>query len=263
MRAIFAIASTTVGEAIRRRVLLIILLLGLAFLIIVPGLSILSPRSEKQVAINLTLGAIQMTSALIAVILTIFMIPNEIERRTIYTILSKPVQRWQFVIGKYLGAVAALGMMIGLMLVVLLAVSAIQFKPFTLADAANLAYQPLMYFFQMSLLAAVAILFSTFVTPLVNFFLSSGTFIAGTTFSTLFQTLTENRDTAPIIKSITWFVQFLLPNFGRFAVQNQITNPGQEIVNPVGYFVGSVVYSVTYIGAMIALACIIFDRREV
>ena len=50
------------------------------------------------------------------------MIPNEIERRTIYTILSKPVQRWQFLLGKYLGAVLALGLMMALMTVVILGV---------------------------------------------------------------------------------------------------------------------------------------------
>jgi len=105
LRPILAIAATTVGEAIRRRVLLVILLIGVLFIVVAPGLGILSARSETTVLRAFMLGVIQGVSMIIAVILTVYMIPNEIERRTIYTILSKPVQRWQFLVGKYLGAV--------------------------------------------------------------------------------------------------------------------------------------------------------------
>jgi len=95
-RPIASIAATTVGEAIRRKVLLIILLIGVLFLVVAPGLGMLSARSETTVLRGMMLGIIQLTSAVIAIVLTVYMIPNEIERRTIYTILSKPVQRWQF-----------------------------------------------------------------------------------------------------------------------------------------------------------------------
>ena len=81
MRAIFAIAGTTVGEAIRRRVLLIILLIGVLFLVVAPGLGVLSARSETTVMKGMMLGIIQLTSAVIAIVLTVYMIPNEIERR--------------------------------------------------------------------------------------------------------------------------------------------------------------------------------------
>ena len=101
MSVILSIARTTMGEAIRRRVLLVILLVGVLFLAIAPALEALSPRQELTVLRALTLGVIQLTSAVIAVVLTVYLIPNEIERRTIYTILSKPVRRWQFLVGKY------------------------------------------------------------------------------------------------------------------------------------------------------------------
>jgi ABC-type transport system involved in multi-copper enzyme maturation permease subunit len=69
------------------------------------------------------------------------MIPNEIERRTIYTILSKPVQRWQFLVGKYLGAVFALALMMGMMSAVMLAVFYFQQQP-DMARMAELAKGP-------------------------------------------------------------------------------------------------------------------------
>ncbi|MCC7102242.1 MAG: ABC transporter permease, partial [Fimbriimonadaceae bacterium] len=163
MKTILSIAATTVGEAIRRRVLLVILLIGLLFLVVAPALNILTARQERTVLVGLTLGVIQLTSALIAIMLTVYMVPNEIERRTIYTILSKPVQRWQFLVGKYLGAVAALGMMIGFMTIVLLITFALSQNERQIANLAPLVKAPLMNFFQMSLLSAVALMFSTFV----------------------------------------------------------------------------------------------------
>lgn len=84
MRPILAIAATTVGEAIRRRVLLVILLIGVLFIVVAPGLGILSARSETTVLRAFMLGVIQGVSMIIAVILTVYMIPNEIERHDLY-----------------------------------------------------------------------------------------------------------------------------------------------------------------------------------
>src|SRR2546421_11340413 len=151
MQPIWAIASSTVGEAVRRKVLLIILLIALLLISIIPALSVLSVRTETSATISTIFFVIRFTSALIAIILTIYMIPNEIERRTIYTILSKPVQRWQFLLGKYFGAVAALFLMIFLMSIVMITLFVIFQHPDT-AKIAEVAKQPLFYFIEMCLL---------------------------------------------------------------------------------------------------------------
>lgn len=262
MRPILSIASTTIGEAIRRKVLLIILLIGVAFLVVAPGLGVLSARSETTVLRGMMLGIIQLTSAVIAIVLTVYMLPNEIERRTIYTILSKPVHRWQFLIGKYLGAVGALGLMMALMSGVLLTVFAFYQK----SDAAQLAEilkAPLMYFIQMSLLASVAIFFSTFVSPLVNFFLSGGIYMLGTVFNPFFQTLSENPNTPTVAKVFALIVNTILPNFADYNIQNPIINPTQQIGNDTATFVRLAGYGVFYIAILIVGGIVVFDRREV
>lgn len=263
MRPILSIAGTTVGEAIRRRVLLIILLVGILFLAIAPGLSILSARQERAVLIGLTLGVIQLTSVVIAIVLTVYMIPNEIERRTIYTILSKPVQRWQFLLGKYLGAVAALALMMGMMTVVLIVVFAIQQQVFAPDQLAPLAKAPAMFFVQMSLLSAVAIFFSTFVTPLVNFFLSGGLYLIGSAFSSFFESLSQSQNVQPFAKGIATFANMILPNFAYYNVQNPLINPGQAIQNETVYYIQVTVYGLFYIGILLVGGILIFDRREV
>lgn len=261
MRSIFSIASTTVGEAIRRKVLLVILLIGLLFMIIAPGLGVLSARSELTVLKSMMLGIIQLTSAVIAIVLTVYMIPNEIERRTIYTILSKPVQRWQFLIGKFLGAVLALGLMMALMTAVLLFAFLYLQRDFN--AAIEVAKAPALYFIQMSLLAAVAIFFSTFVSPLVNFFLTGGIYLLGSLFAPFFKTLEENQKTPGGTKTAAMVVNMIVPNFSMFNTQNPIINPGQSIGTESGYYMKAAIYGGIYIGILIIAGILIFDRREV
>ncbi len=263
MRPIIAIASTTIGEAIRRKVLLIILLIGVLFMVIAPGLGILSARSETTVLKGMMLGIIQLTSALIAIVLTVYMIPNEIERRTIYTILSKPVQRWQFLIGKYLGAVGALGLMMGIMTAILLVVFFLQQASKDFSALAELAKGPAMYFVQMSLLAAVAVFFSTFVAPLVNFFLSGGMYLLGSLFNPFFQTLNDNAKTPMIAKIPAFIINTVLPNFANYNIQNPLINPTQTVRNESIYYVNITAYGIMYIAILMVLGILIFDKREV
>jgi len=262
VNAIVAIASTTVGEAVRRRVLLIILLIGLLLLSIISSLGVLSARSETSTMISTMYAVLRFTSALIAIILTIYMIPNEIERRTIYTILSKPVQRWQFLLGKYFGAVVSLFMMILLMSVVMITLFAIFQHP-DLAKIAEVAKQPLFYFVEMCLLAAVALFFSTFTTPLVNFFLSIGVWGVGTVLNPLYSSLSENSKNAPLMQSIAKFIIGIMPNFANYDVKNPIINPGTQIENTTFYGLTVIGYGLLYIGILLIAGMLIFDQREV
>jgi ABC-type transport system involved in multi-copper enzyme maturation permease subunit len=312
---ILSIARTTIGEAVRRRILLVILLIGILFLVIAPSLNMLTPRQETTVLKGLTLGVIQITSAVIALVLTVYMLPNEVERRTIYTILSKPVQRWQFLIGKYLGAVGALGLMIAMMTFTLLFVYAVmqsQEKPAApialfivtlialvaltnklkeraggqvviavmagglmatlywigmatgqLETFSDFGKTAAMFFIQMCLLAAVGVFFSTFASPVVNFFLSGGVYMIGSLFNTLFDAVAENADMSPFAKGAVQLLQSIIPNFQNFSVQNTTVNPNQFIRGEVYHYMNLTGYGVLYIAILLILGIIIFDRKEV
>lgn len=264
MSTILSIAKTTLGEAIRRRVLLIILLVGILLLVVAPGLNILTARSSFTTLTSFTLGVIKMTAALIAVVLTVYLIPNEIDRRTIYTILSKPVLRWQFLIGKYLGAVAAMALMIAMMTGIFIGVFYILKGDSASASVyADLAKGPLATFIQMSILAAVAIFFSTFVSPIVNFFLSGGVFVLGTIMSPLFQDLSGNADVNPVAKYAATFIHTVVPNFAQFDIQNSIINTGTAIRAEGFYFLQLFGYAIAYIGILLIAGILIFDKREI
>jgi ABC-type transport system involved in multi-copper enzyme maturation permease subunit len=260
-RPIFAIANATVGEAIRRKVLLIILFIATLFLIIAPNLGMLSARSETVVLKSMMLGIIQIASAVIAIVLTVYMLPNEVERRTIYTILSKPVMRWQFIAGKYLGAVLALGLMMSLMAVVMSAMFlAIKGNP---AEAIRLLQAVAMYFIQMSLLASVAMCISTFVAPLVNFFLSGGLFLVGTVLSPVFDTMQKSGSSAAWGKALAQILSVILPNFATYNVQNPLINPQQQIQSEASYYINAFGYGLMYIAIMLITGMLIFEKKEV
>jgi ABC-type transport system involved in multi-copper enzyme maturation permease subunit len=261
MRPIIAIAKATVGEAIRRRVLLIILFIAVLLLFIAPLLSVLSARQEQTVLTGFVLGIVQLSSAVIAITLTVYMLPNEVERRTIYTILSKPVQRYQFLVGKYLGAVAALALMMGLMSIVML----VQFGLLqgNWAKGIELLQGIGMFFVQMSLLASVAMCLSTFVAPLVNFFLSGGIYLIGTLGFAFFDSFSKNPNSPALGKVMSWIVSTILPNFSSYNVQNKLINPEVTILNPVQYAIQAVGYGIIYICIMLIIGMLIFDRKEV
>jgi ABC-type transport system involved in multi-copper enzyme maturation permease subunit len=261
MQAILAIATSTIGEAIRRKVLLIILLIALLLLSIIPALSILSVRTEVSATISTIFFVIRFTSALIAIILTIYMIPNEIERRTIYTILSKPVQRWQFLLGKYLGAVMALAMMMAIMTV--LALVMFYFNHHDAGKLADIAKQPVLYLVEMSLLTAIAMFFSTFVAPLVNFFLSIGFWLVGTVLNPLYDSFANNPHSQALTKFMAKAILYILPNFANYDVKNPILHPNVIIQNETSYYLKTVGYGVLYIAVLLVLGIVIFDRREV
>lgn len=317
MSVIFSIAKTTIGEAVRRRILLVILLIGILFLVVAPSLNMLTARQETTVLKSLTLGVIQITSAVIALVLTVYMLPNEVERRTIYTILSKPVQRWQFLIGKYLGAIGALGLMIAMMTLTLLFVYAamqgadtgnknigigvfigllivlvaianrvkdkaagqvvigvlaaalmatlywIGMETGLLDTYSEFAKTAVMFFVQMCLLAAVGVFFSTFASPVVNFFLSGGVYMVGSLFNTLFDAVAQNAQMPVFAKIAVQVVQSIVPNFQNFSVQNSAINAQMVIRGEMFHYLNLAGYGFIYISILLIMGILIFDRKEV
>jgi ABC-type transport system involved in multi-copper enzyme maturation permease subunit len=161
-----------------------------------------------------------------------------------------------------MGAVFALGLMILLMSLVMIILFYIFQHPET-AKLLELGRQAILYFIEMCLLAAVAIFFSTFVTPLVNFFLSIGMWLVGTVLNPLYDSIQSNQSASPIMQGVAKFVTSILPNFANYDVKNPIINPGQAIQNETTYYLGTAGYGLLYIAILIIAGILIFDRREV
>ncbi len=251
-----AIAKQTLEEMLRRKILLILLIVAVALIALGPSVGFLSPRESSAVLRSLGLAVILIAGLLITILAGIQVIPTEIERRTIYTVLSKPVQRYEFILGKFLGGIFTVFVMIAAMGIVFLGVLAWQEKHM----APEMIKGVVMTFFQMMLLGAMAIFFSTFATPVVNFFMSFGIFMVGN-MSVVTESLTKNPN--PATKIVSTVVHFLIPNFGNFNIQNKLIHPEVQISNENVFIMQNIVYALIYSGVLLILAILVFDRREV
>lgn len=257
------IARTTVGEALRRKVLNAFVMVGVAIIILAFAFGALSPREDLTLIKSMGLGVISLAGILITVILSINLIPNEIEKRTIYTILSKPVRRHEFLLGKYFGAIFTVLINIGLMgiaFVVAVAIKQIAYKA-GIGPALELFKGVFLIYMQMLLLCSVAVFFSVFLTPMVNFFLTFSIFIVGN-LSSMTQDLAKTNHN-PIVKAFFTIIHYLVPNFGNFNATNPLINPDVQIKSEGLFYAQNTIYALVYAAVLMILAILIFDRREV
>jgi ABC-type transport system involved in multi-copper enzyme maturation permease subunit len=268
MSTILTLAGGTFGEAIRRKILNVFLFVALAVMVV--GFAFMSFTTREQLVIvkSMGLGIISIAGVFISVILGINLVPNEIEKRTIYTILSKPVTRYEFLVGKFLGGLATVLFNIVLMGIAFIVITPIELHlvsrvTITLADWLPVMQGVLMIFFQLMLVNAVALLFSVFLSPFVNFFLSFAIYLLGS-MSTVTESLaTPGKDKNPIVVGIFKAIHFLVPNFGNFNIQNPIIHPDIQIADMAKYIMVNILYAIIYTLIMLLIAVLIFDRREV
>jgi len=260
----FVIARNTISEAIRRKVLVAFTIIGIAVIALTFSFGQFQARQDLTIVKGMGLGIISLAGLLITVILSINLIPTEIERRTIYTILSKPVRRHEFLLGKYLGALGTLLLNIGIMSIIFVAAFAVKqaiAHPDTMINPLSLFKASLMIYMQLLLLTSVSIFFSVFTTPLVNFFLSFGIFIVGN-MSSFTEDLAKNGSN-PLLKGFFLAVHYLVPNFGNFNYVNPLVNPEVQVKSEALFLGQNCVYALVYAAILMIIAILAFDRREV
>ena len=289
---IWSIATTTIGDAMRKKVLQI-------FLVVAIGLIVLSlsfsgtlsfstrqgPSSDLMYLKSFGLGLMAIAGMFISLVLGVSLIPQEIERRTIYTILAKPVKRYEFIVGKLLGAILTLAISIGLMGIVFVATVMIkahgagQSAASALAAArgidpssvsavqvfdANTVLGVVMIFLQFMVLSSVVVLFSVFLTPTVNFFMGAGVYLIGV-MASLTETLARAgvEKANPFVAGFYKVVHIIIPNFDKFNLTNQLLHPETQIGNIWKYTGQVALYAGLYALIMATLAVILFERKEV
>lgn len=259
MNTAIVIARNTISEAMRKKILNAFLMVGFAMLVLTFAFQQFAPRQELTLVKGMGLGIISMAALLITVILSINLIPTEIERRTIYTILSKPVRRHEFLLGKYFGAASTIFVNVGLMGIAF--VFAIILKQRGVdGQTLNMFKGVWMIYCQMALLSAVAIFFSTFLSPLVNFFLTFSLFIVGN-LSSFTMDLAKNTQNV-LGKGFFTIVHYVVPNFGNFNYTNPLVQ-NVEVKSEAALLTQNTIYAVVYATVLLILSILAFDRREV
>jgi len=262
MNTAFVIAANTISEAMRRKILNAFLMVGVAVIVFMFAFSTFSVRQELTLIKGMGLGIISLAGLFISVILSIYLIPTELERRTIYTILSKPVTRYEFLLGKYLGAIGTVA--INIVLMGILFVAAVAIKQITghqPVDAPLLFKGVLMTLMQLVLLCSLAVFLSVFTPPLINFFATLALFIIGSMSSVTYD-LAKNA-TNPLIKGFFTGIHYIVPNFGNFSYTNPLLNPEVKVQSEALFLTQNVIYSLVYSAVLLIIAVLAFDRKEV
>jgi ABC-type transport system involved in multi-copper enzyme maturation permease subunit len=255
MKRVSAIASNTFREAVRDRVLYNLILF--AVLIVASALLFgqISIGIEKIILINLGLSAVSIFGLVIAIFIGIQLVSKEIEKRTLYTVLARPVRRWEFIVGKFFGLAGTLVVNTFFMAIGFFGALLYLAHKFERADASLFAA---LYFIilQFVILIALALLFSSFSTPLLSAVFTFALFVIGTFAQDL-------REFAAMTSGATKYLAtgfaYIVPNFASLNVISSVAH-GQPVATDL--IVYNTLYALVYAATALSAAVIIFENRN-
>ncbi|GIW46055.1 MAG: hypothetical protein KatS3mg077_3337 [Candidatus Binatia bacterium] len=254
MSRVLAIARNTSRESIRNKVLYTVMLFAALLIGIASAFGAVSLGDSIKFVKDFALAGLSLFGVTATVVLGVTMVHNELQRRTIYNVLSKPVTRAEFLVGKYLGLMATLlVMMLGMAGAVLLVLGALEGKPDWQLVPAILAMVG-----EIAILAAVAVFFSTVVvTPALAGLFTVAAFIAGRSASWL--THFQSDEFPSALQWVATVLHYLLPHLDQLYVADRII-AGQAL--PLSLYVWAGTYALSYVVLLLVASLALFSRRE-
>jgi ABC-type transport system involved in multi-copper enzyme maturation permease subunit len=256
MRRAGVVALNTFREAVRDRVLynlVFFALLMIAASIVVGQISI---GIEQSVIVSLGLSAISVIGLLISVFLGVALVSKEMDKRTLYALLAKPVRRWEFLLGKFCGLVLTLtvntaAMALGLLLAMIYVKHSLERSDVVVLVA--------VYFIllKLALIVALALLFSCFTTPLLAILFTAGLYIVGLYVQELRNLPVQVM--TPVTAAFTKWLSYVLPNFENFNVMAMAAH-GRAV--PGTLILQNTLYAVIYCTIVLIAAAAVFARKN-
>ena len=266
MTAIRLVASAVYRESVRDRVPLTIVGFGVLLVAASYLIGQLTAGQDLKIIKDLGLAAINLLGLFIAIFIGINLVAKEVERRSIYNLLSKPVTRDQLLLGKYLGLVMTLAVNLGAMC---LAFYAVLFYQDWIATPGQRAAWPapamdwklliavVLIFGELMLVTAIALFFSAFAGPLVAMLLTFALWIAGHFNSDLRQF--EQVVDSPAAAYVARALYYVLPNFAPFNVKAEVVHGVPIAASHVAL---TLLYAGLYITMLLVAAMTVFRRRD-
>lgn len=249
-----AIAANVFREVIRDRILYLIGLYAAALLLAGRLLPEVAAATEAKILLDLALAAMPVFGLIVAIFIGTGLVNKEIEKRTVFVLIAKPVSRAEFIIGKHFGLSAVLAVFITAMTLSAIAILTIFKTPFPLA---NLLLTSSFLWLQLSLVSAIALLFSVFTSALLAMMLTFSVYLMGQLSQDLVQfgKLTKN----PTIEVATQGLYLVLPDLARLDLKNQAV---YNLIPAAPALFASALYALLYITFTLAIASLIFSQRE-
>lgn len=266
MATILRIAIHVFKDSVRDKVLYAIVLFAVLMISASLLLSQITAGQEVKIIKDLGLAAISVFGLFAAIFIGIGLVSKEVERRSIYGLLVKPMTRPQFVLGKFLGLVLTLAVNVTVMTLALYAVLA--YHESGLSEMSKKALEApaldpallkatFLILVELVVVTSVALFFSTFAGPMTSAALTFGAVLIGN-FNADLKNFESVIDSQPMV----WLAKALyytLPNLAPFDVKAQVVH-AQPV--PLGYIGLSLGYAGLYVGMLLLLATLIFSRRD-
>lgn len=266
MTRILAVARNTFREAARNKIMYSLLLFAIILIVSALALGELSVHEEQRMIRDVGLFGIDLFSVLIAIFVGVNLLYKELSLKTVYTILPKPIARWEFVLGKWLGVMATLVAQIVVMGAVLsLTLFVARADTQSGGDVLDAAVPKALWLYLMNvtIVTAVATLFSAFTTPFLSGLFSLGVFVVGRQVPDLRQL--ADRIGGGFGRGLR-LATGILPDLHLFTPSGTIV--GAQRVSVHNQFVGAAylgsvtVYALCYSALVLGLAVVIFRRRN-
>jgi ABC-type transport system involved in multi-copper enzyme maturation permease subunit len=248
-----AIALNTFKEAVRNKVFYLLVALGVTTALSSQVISMLTIGDKVKVLKDVGLASIDFFCVLIAVFTGINLVYKEIEKKTIYNIVSKPISRSSFILGKFLGLALTL-------LVALVSMAAIFFF-FLYISTGEVDVKILVYFFclylELLVITGISLVFSSFSTPILSSIFTISLYLIGQ----VTWTFNQFRDKLvnPLEKAVAHFFYYILPNLEKFNIKNAVVMKTELD----SYLIANtIIYGFCYTSALLILAILIFNKRE-
>ncbi len=256
---IWAIALNTFREAVRIRVLygILVLVVGANLLTLVLGQMV--TNEEARVTRDVGLAAISLFGSLTAIFLGVFLLYTEVQRRTIHSIVSKPIERWEFVVGKYLGMALVLSVLVAVFAIAM--VLMLTWQGFGVSSTILKAL--LLAWFEVLTVAAIAIFFSSFSTPFLSGIFALGLWWIGRVTPDI---EAAARDASPAIRWTAKLTLQIVPDLHMFSVSGRVVDGAHVSVHgdfvSWGYVGLAVLHGAGWIVGLLALSALLFHRRD-
>jgi len=252
MKAVVAIALNTFREAIRDRILYLLLVFALLMIASSRVVGILTVGDQDKIIKDVGLAAIGLFGVLTAIFVGVGLVFKEIERRTIYTIVTKPIHRHQFIFGKYLGLVLTLLVNTGIMTAGYYALLIARG-----AASSRLLIAVGLSFVEFLVVTAIAIFFSSFSTPILSGIFTLSSYVLGhLSWSFL---LLKERIGQGFGAGLCEILYRLLPNLERFNVKAEVVH-GLDL--PAARVIWGALYGLGWTSLILVASALVFSRRD-
>ena len=267
MSGIISLAHITLKEGIRNRALFGIFILALLMFAATASIANLFMRDIVKVAVDLSLSTISFAGLLMVVFIGTSLLAKDIDKRTIYMVISRPVSRTQYIIGKYLGLcllVLVAVLFLGIVSSLPVYISSIMYKNPQAVFSWKIYFIAIVFIaLKLMLIASVIVFFSSITsTSFISLVLTIAAYLIGSTNETvkgILDSKVDGVEVSPFMAFIIKSVYYVFPNLSAFDLKLQAAH---ELALAEGYLLSVPLYWLLYTGIMITAGSLIMERRE-